>query len=61
MTTVKNDVFVGLQLENFHLVRGKLTWGDYKYILLGGGIFLGGGVGGEWANFLLVGGTPPIQ
>ena len=27
MTTAKNEVFIGLQLENCYLVEGELTFG----------------------------------
>ena len=34
MTTVKNDIFIGLQLENLYLVGGKIDfrWGENKGI-----------------------------
>ena len=51
MTTAKNDIFIGLQLENFHLVgAGELTFDEgIKIWCWGGGGLLGGGFfhGGE--------------
>ena len=51
MTTAKNDIFIGLQLENFHLVgAGELTFDEgIKIWFLGGGDLLVGGFfhGGE--------------
>ena len=53
MTTVKNEIFIGLQPENFYLMGEgiSLWWGGR-----GGGSLLGG----NWANIWLVGGLFPI-
>ena len=44
MTTAKNDIFIGLQLENFHLVgAGELTFDEgIKIWCWGGGLLVGG-------------------
>ena len=51
MTTAKNEVFIGLQLENCYLVEGELTFGGGQGLL--GGDFLGGG---GMSKFSAVGG-----
>ena len=53
MTTAKNEVFIGLQPENFYLVVGEISpwWGEQKF---GGGVYLG-----EMSKFLTSGETLP--
>ena len=56
MTTAKNDIFIGLELEDAYSVLGR--WGRGVGILtfggrsLLGGIFPGGGKGGGMSKFL---------
>ena len=55
MTTAKNDVFIGLYLENFYLV-GELTFGGEGIKVWWGGILLGIFLGGGMSEFLACGG-----
>ena len=56
MTTPKNEIFIGLQHENYYLVGGDKN-------LVGRGVYYGGGGGGGGfpgggeANFRLAGGN----
>ena len=54
MTTAKNDIFIGLQLENFHLVgAGELTFAEGIKIWCWGGGFFSMGVS-KFLNSLII-------